>query len=215
MVTSSTPGQVLVDAIGNVLTEIGTRALRADPATLTRLRALSGKRITITSVTPPITWELTVTDQGIEVGSPGAAPPHVAVTGQPWDLLAWLSPSASFQDKGGDLTIDGDIALLEELHAILSQFSPDPAESLSKLLGEQNAATLIGTAELGLRTVQSIMEGIGRSFAENTKHRGSESSTRSANLDTVMDTMDDLRLRVDRLAARLAELEARNRDPDA
>ena len=79
----------------------------------------------------------------------------------------------------------------------------DFAASLGKVVGADVTATLLGTAEMGLKGLQSLIEGVGSSVQKTA----SDSFVAQDELDSLLTGIDELRLRVDRLAAKVSQRE--------
>ncbi len=196
------------DAIGALLADIANavsqQALATDPVLRSRLETLEGSTIEIQCVTPPATWALHVTGGSLRLASGAAAAPRAVVRGTALALGSWLLPGPS-----DDVEIDGDALLLASLREILRDFAPDLATPLANALGSDTAATLLGTAELGLKSLQSALTGM----RESLTTRSSAVFVQRPEFDELLDGIDTLRLRVDRLAARVRRHEDENR-PD-
>lgn len=193
----------LTPALGRFLADIATRttkqALHADPGLLARLRLLEGRCIEIQCTTPATTWHLKINDGGIETVHGPATAPQVIVSGTALDLLGWLTAAKTT----GRVTITGDDTLLLEVLNILRDFDPDLASPMSALLGTELSNTLLGTAEMGLQGLQSLFEGVGQSIRD----QASSNFVQQPQLNALLTGIDSLRLRVDRLAAKVKQYE--------
>ena len=190
--------------VARVFAELATRAsaqaAESDPRLRARLQALDGQCLELQCTAPPSTWHVIVKD-GTLVTQPGAAPaPQVIVRGHAMAMAAWIAPGSP---APGQLEISGDNTLATELVEILRDFQPDLVEPMSRILGPDAAATLLGTAELGLKSMQSLLSGVGQSMSDTA----AANFVRSPQLDNLLTGIDRLRLRVDRLAAKVTELE--------
>ncbi len=194
----------LANVFGDMLADVATRAtnqaLQTDPQLRARLQQLDGNTIEINCTMPPMAWHLTVLDGGLHLGSGPALQPQVIMQGSAADLAAWLFPG----NQGGRVEINGDETLLLEVAGILRDFQPDIQDPLGQLLGPQMASTLLGTAEMGLKGLRSLIEGVGR----GSPNTGGSGPVQQEQLDTVLHGIDELRLRVDRLAAQVKETSA-------
>lgn len=186
------------DAIGALLADVANaisrQALATDPVLRSRLEALEGSTIEIQCTAPPATWTLFVTGATLRLESGAAAAPRAIVRGTALTLGSWLLPG-----QNDDVEIDGDALLLANLRDIFRDFTPDLATPLANALGSDAAATLLGTAELGLKSLQSALTGM----RESLTTRSSAAFVQRPEFDELLDGIDALRLRVDRLAARV------------
>ena len=210
---------MLPDLIGTALAQLATDVsnfvLKSDAAQLEKLQSLSGNCIEFNSTAhlllPAQSWHLLVTDQGLQFFHGTAPQPQVIVTAAPTELGAWLL------NPGGatPVNVDGDQTLLFEFTELIKQIRPDFARPLQSAMGPELANTFLGTADLGLRGLKSVVA----AFRDNTVTGDSGGSSASgkvplatqAQLDTVMNTLDELRLQVDRLTA---EIEHNRSNPD-
>ena len=186
----------------DLATEVSRRALSTDPSLRDKLRELDGHCVEVRCLQPPLAWHLEVTDGTLTFKHGSAEAPHASVAGRAQALAAWLLPGGAT----ADLRIDGDPVIVERLTSVLTEFKPDLVAPLSQVLGPQGASTILGAAEAGLAGIRALMEGVGRT----SRNRGGDYVSQ-AQLDSVLHGIDELRLRMDRLAA---ELEAERRRGD-
>lgn len=201
MTGGNEPHRGLDSVLADVLADLANRSLDLDPASRARLTGLEGRRVQITTELPGAlgSRDFTLIVQGGRLRFFPHPPeaPHVVARGTPPDLLAWLVAGES--PAGSRLVIDGDTTVLSELRAALAAFRPDFAQPLSRLVGDELAQNALGAAELALASLQSALQGAGsavrdgaaRTFVDRTAFEG------------FLDQLDDLRMRVDRLAARV------------
>ncbi|NBC23025.1 MAG: hypothetical protein GVY21_06075 [Gammaproteobacteria bacterium] len=211
------PEAVLAD----LLADLVNRSLALDPASRARLENLEGSRVQITAELPfgPRDLTLTVSGGRLRCFARSDDAPHAVVRGRPQDLAAWLlgsSANAARSSAGargstgaGQVTIDGDTTVLGELSGVLREFRPDLEQPLSQVLGANAARTALGTAELALASLRSALEGAGRT----ARAGAAETFVDRRQTDRLLDELDDLRLRVDRLGARVAAEEQRRNAP--
>ena len=192
------PVDQLANTIGHLFSELATlvseRALGTDPGLAARLAELDGHTVEIRCAAPPIAWHLDVDEGALKFRHGPATAPHAIVTGSAAELAGWLLPGT----PTGDLRIDGDVIIVERLSAMLADFNPELIRPLQRMLGEQGAASILGAAEAGLAGLRSMLDGVGRA----TSSQGGD-YVRQDQLDSVLSGIDELRLRMDRLAAEL------------
>ena len=193
----------LIETLGTLLgefaTQVSNRALSTDPILRNKLANLSGTSVEIQSTVPDVVWHLAINAEQLTVVAGPAAEPTAIVRGTPVELIGWILPPASTSN----LEISGDVTRLLELADILKDFQPDLADGLSSIVGPDAASTLLGGVEFGLRGMRSLVEGVGQSLQQ----QASGNFVNRDQLDTLLTGIDDLRLRVDRLAANVARRE--------
>lgn len=195
------------------LAELANRSLDLDPASRARLAALEGRRIQITAVLPgslpPRNFTLAVEDARLRLLPQADSEPHVIVRGAPPDLIAWLLGGNPTGAAGARLTIDGDSTVLAELRAALRSYRPDLSGPLGRVLGQELAQTALGSAGLALATLRSAFEGAQQSMRDGA----ARAFVDRRQCERFLDQLDELRLRVDRLGARVQAQEHRRADP--
>ncbi len=188
----------LFDALSSITNMLSHQALEADPATAARLAGMAGRCVEFDCTIPPLQCHVQITDQGITAVPGHADQPDAIVRGTATDLAAWLLPT-----NLGNVTVDGDETLLVELRNILSRYQPDLAGPLNSLVGEQAAATLLGTAEMALKGLRALFEGIGQSM----QRQAAGQFIARDHIDQLLRDIDELRLRIDRLSAGVTQAE--------
>lgn len=197
---------VLADLLGDA----ANAGLELDPASRARLAALEGREVRLVAELPlPLgTRELSLAVRAgrLRCFARGSERPDVVVRGTGPDLAAWLlRPGGNGPRAAGSrLQIDGDGTVLAELEALLRGFRPDPAPVLGRLLGDELADAALGTAELAFAALRSALAGAGQAL----RHGAADIFVDRERAAGFLDELDDLRLRVDRLQARV---EARER----
>lgn len=179
------------------------------------LAQLDGRRIHIVAQHTP--WDLTLLSEGghlrVLPGEPAGSdkvPPDVTLTGTPLALLALQREDPAVVIRRGDVTLSGDGeagARFQELAVLLR---PDFEEALSRLIGDTPA---FGAGELlrkamdwGRATVATQATNVGEYLSHERHILVSRAEGRS-----FIEGVDTLREDVDRLAARVAQLETRER----
>jgi ubiquinone biosynthesis protein UbiJ len=196
-----------LETLSEALAALANASLNLDPASRARLSALEGRRVRIVAeLPPPLTappFTLEVRDARLEVHLQELNPPNVIVRGSLPDLAQWLLTGAT--GARGGLHIDGDTTVLLELAAVLRGFAPDPAGPLGRLVGPETAATLVGAGEMALAGLRSAAAAVSGSLRQGAADR----FVNRQQMDRFLDTLDDMKLRVDRLGARVSAEEAR------
>jgi ubiquinone biosynthesis accessory factor UbiJ len=189
------------------LAALANASLDLDPASQARLAALEGYRVQVVADAPPplgpLHLGLTVTAGRLRFHARALDRPNVIVRGAPMDLATWLATGQA--TASGGLTIDGDGTVLQELMNLVRGFRPDPGGPLERLLGPDLAARALGGVELMLAGLRSAAEAAGAAVGQGAARQFVDRQQ----LERFLDGVDDLRLRVDRLAARVSAREAR------
>lgn len=197
----------LDSVFADVLADLANRSLDLDPASRARLAALDGRRVQLSAALPPPfgrrDFTLQVSGGRLRLLPHAAVDPHVIVRGSVPDLLAWLLGGENA--ARGRLDIDGDSTVLAELRAALKAFRPELGEPLRRLLGDELTQSALGAAELALATLRSAFEGVQQSVRDGAAHAFVD----RRECERFLDELDELRLRVDRLAARVQTEEQR------
>jgi ubiquinone biosynthesis protein UbiJ len=147
---------------------------------------------------PTMIGYIHVEDQKMRFVSGAAESPHVVIKGSAANILRWLR-----ETETEDLIIDGDHNTLLSFLDLAQSFDPDIEHTLTELLGPSVAGRAAGTAELGLRGLHSLIQGVGQSL----KGKAAETFVEKDEFDSLLGGLDELRLRVDRLSANLRERE--------
>ena len=197
----------LDSVLADALADLANRSLDLDPASRARLSALEGRRLQLSTTLPgPLgrrDFTLMVSGGRLRLSPHAAAEPHVIVRGSAPDLLAWLLGGEGAER--GRLDIDGDSTVLAELRAAIAAFRPELGEPLRRLVGDELTQTALGAAELALATLRSALEGVQQSMRDGAAHAFVD----RRQCERFLDELDELRLRVDRLDARVQAEEQR------
>jgi len=196
----------------DLLAELANRSLDLDPASRARLAGLEGSRVQITAELPfgPRDLTLAVSAGRLRCFARADDAPHAIVRGRPQDLAAWLLGTGPVRSRGSTgIAIDGDTTLLGELTGVLRDFRPDLEQPLARVLGAEAARTALGSAELALASLRSALQGAGHTVRAGA----AETFVDRRQTARLLDELDDLRMRVDRLGARVAAEEQRRNAP--
>ena len=193
--------------LADALATLANASLDLDPAGRARLSALEGRRVQIVAeLPPPLTarhFTLEVEDARLRLHSRDLDRPNVVVTGSVPDLAQWLLTGET--GARGGLRIDGDTTVLLELAAVFRGFTPDLAGPLSRVVGEETAASLLGAGEMAMAGLRSAAAAVTGSLRQGAADR----FVSRQQMDRFLDALDDMKLRVDRLGARVSAEEAR------
>ncbi|MFU8815965.1 MAG: hypothetical protein ACNA7W_11515 [Pseudomonadales bacterium] len=209
--TDPRPAAGLEAVLADTLAALANASLDLDPVSHARLAALEGCLVQITTEAPPPLGErhfgLTVSGGRLRFYAHALERPHVIVRGTPIDLA--MSLFAREGAAGARVVIDGDATMLRQLTAVLRGFRPDPGIPLERLLGRDLAGRALGGVELALATLRSAFDAAGASVRQGAARNFAD----SRQLEGFADELDELQLRVDRLAARVRAEEQRRAPP--
>lgn len=213
----------LESLFARVAGELSSQTLKLDPASYPRLEALAGTRIRF-DITPPAVPGLAAEPRSLllvvqpdalllEAGSQAEA--HAVVSGALPDIVQTFFTPPGGSDNPANTSrvrIEGDEAVLQAVAALFRDLQPDLAEPLAKVIGREAADNLIGAAEAGLAFLRSAAESLATGARKQAEHAWVTDQAQ----DSLLNRVDDLRLRIDRLDARvrLAEQRAAPPGPD-
>jgi len=193
---------------GRALEAALNRLLALDPDTRTALSALEGQRIQLTMEAPPLALELTVRDGRLVVGPANAATePDLAVRSTLGGLLAQLPFLRPNTGAGvGKMKIAGDAELARQLQRLAERYDPDWNLPFTELFGDVLGVQIANGVRAALRVGRDGATQLARHGAEFLTEESRDAIGR-AELDAHLDDVDALRDRVERLAARMHNLQ--------
>jgi len=187
------------DSLALLTSNLTAAGLRLDPAMQARLRAIDGRSIAIKSSLPPIQLFIVVEGGTLGIRSSFAGKPNVAVSGSGLELANWLAAPHRIDN----ITIEGDETVLLEVTAALRAFDPDLLTPFTTLFGVAQTQNILGGAELAVSVIRSAAEGVGQAIEKTAAAQFVSREDTGA----LLDVLDDLRERIDRLAARIKAAE--------
>lgn len=107
-----------------------------------------------------------------------------------------------------DIEVTGDLIFLQDVKNIISEIDPDFEESLSKIIGDPLAHTIGNFFRNANQTQKDFRKTFGRNLTEYLQEETAYLPTRDE-VDTFYTQVDQLSLDTERLAARIARLEAK------
>lgn len=175
---------------------------------LNRLQALQGKLIRLHITNPDMQFDILPTTERIRVSTDYAAEPDVTITGSALGFMRL----ATAEDSGKAMlaqgvTIAGDTGLGMQFSQILREVNIDWEELASRAVGDVMAHQLGQIA----RQSKGWLDDTAHAMRLNTQEYLQEEVRlvpAEAELKAYLDAVDDLRMDVDRLEARLKQLEA-------
>ena len=193
----------LFELLQDWVNQLSRSSLALDPLVQQRLQHLDGQVIEVECTQPELTAHVTVVSAGLDLSRGPAVAPNVQLRGT---APALLGRALSIEGNAA-VEVNGDETLLLQLLEILSGYRPDPTPVLAKLMGNDPAQTLSAALELGAQTTMGLVEsGIHDLMQRSTGSLQRHFTTRS-NADALQNQLDDMRLRIDRAAARVQQLE--------
>jgi ubiquinone biosynthesis protein UbiJ len=184
------------------------------------LAQLEGRRMRVVARYTP--WELTLLAEGGRLrllpGEPGVVPDgpwppaDVTLAGTPLALLALQREDPAVVIRRGDVTLTGDGETGARFQELARLLRPDLEEGLSRLIGDIPAqgvgAWLRRSLEWGRATLDTQAANAGEFLAHESRLLVPRAEARQ-----FIEEVDALREQVDRVAARVALLEARGKQP--
>ena len=202
---SRTPGLLSATALATVERAINT-ALRAAPDTAAKLAVHTGRLVAVEVTLPPLSVYALIVEDGVELYHRSDAQADITIQGSPVDIAAQLlnwktRPSVI----GGPVRIEGNRELLQELQQLALQLDIDWGALLEPITGSELAQQL----DYGARrffgwareTATRLVEQIG-DYASN---ESALMPSRRERYEFGQD-IDELRMDVDRLEARIQQL---------
>lgn len=199
-----TPNSDILDQfLRDLVNTISRQAAKIDPDFEGKLKPLAGQVIEISCTSPAKTWHLKLGEPIIKLCSGAAVEPNAVLQGTAIELFKALSSGTG----GSNIRIDGDETLLVELIAVSKNFYPDLAGPLASLLGEHKANRITALIETGIESIANFTSSLKKDIALEVNTKIAESFTSKKDFDNQLSELDDLRLRIDRLNARLSQRE--------
>ena len=189
----------LLLALQRLLNDLSERAIHLDPVAAKNFTSLTGQVIEIHCLEPALTWHLTLQESSIEVHAGASNNPNVAVTGKPLGLLQMLMTGATSET----VVIDGDAAVLMALHTLAKDYSPDPAKLLDAWLGRETGQRAAALVELSMAALGELLTSTRAQAHHATQNYFNERYTTQDQGKGLAGRLDQLRLRIDRLEAKL------------
>ena len=207
------PFDSLKPLAGRTLEAALNRALALDPETRDDLRALDGRRVVLRIASPPLTVQVRVAGNRLEVGPADEDEPDLAVRATLGGLLSQL-PFFKRDDAPpvGKLRIEGDADLARRLQKLAGRFDPDWQQPFAAVFGDVLGVQIAHAIAGGLRHARDAAGAFASNAAEFITEESRDVVAR-AELNAFHDDVDALRDEVDRIAARVTR--ARGRIEDA
>jgi len=183
-------------------------ALKQDPVTLRAIARFSGKAMHI-HCSGPITWQvfMLVGENGIALQSTYEGPTDAKISGSIAALATLgLSKQQSEALFKGDISMSGDTSFIQELYAAFKNLDIDWEDHFARLFGDitTNKASELArdTKQWSNNSLDALMDD-----TEEYLHEEARLLPTRAEVKRFANDLDELRLGIDRIAARLAAIE--------
>ena len=195
--------------VGRLL-ERAVRQARADsPRAVDLLKSLSGRKLGVRILGTACNVVVESTGETLRLVDGSA---DATITGGPLALLTLGGPEPQAVISRGDVAIGGDAEIAQQFRELGMLLRPDIEAGLSQLIGRSGA-------HVAMRGLQAIIRGtrerawtMTQNVAEYLAHERGELVSR-AEAEHFLRGVDEMRERLDRLQARLAEADQRTRRP--
>jgi len=190
------------------LLERAVAQARADsPRAVALLAALQGRRLSVRIEGTP--WSYVVESTGLTLRSvrdTSEAAPDASISGAPLSLLALAGTDPQAVIARGDVTIAGDAEIAQQFRELGMLLRPDLEAGMSHLLGRSGAHIAMMALRAAKAWTRSTAWTATQNVAEYLAHERGDLVSRSEAEHFLRD-VDRLREQVDRLEARLLQLE--------
>ncbi len=176
-------------------------ALRYDPATRLGLARLSGQVLAVEITSPAVTLYLTGDDQGVSLMTHWEGEVDTRLKGSLPALLK-LARNPGGQLATGDVEVMGNTGLLMTMQGLLKNLDIDWEEALTGVLGDVFGHQAAGFLRGGARYAHDRAEEKRRLVSEFLTEELRSLPSR-VELEDFYQSVDELRLRLDRLEARI------------
>lgn len=182
------------------------RYLTLDPESAKRLRGLEGKTITMELEGLKLRFQLRILENKIQISEGDSLPADICIRGTPVSLITLaLSRDKKNHFFNGNVTIEGNAELGQQIIDLFDQLEIDWEEHLSQLIGDFPAHQLGRFTRRFLSWGKEAGESLGQSVNEYI-HEEKPWFPPEAALQEFYTGIDELRLDLDRLEARVKRL---------
>ena len=181
------------------------RYFQLDPDSKQRLQILNGKVATLEWLPFHFVLQCIFKDNEVQIQPQDDLPADVKISGTPWQMFNQLMKNETNLTRAGDLTIEGDVGVAQQLLALFKDLEWDKEDYLSQLIGA------IPTYHVS-RTLKQMKHGwdtVKHSFESNLNEYLHEETNWFPPKESIMDFLADvdvLRMDVDRIEAKLNQL---------
>jgi ubiquinone biosynthesis accessory factor UbiJ len=184
------------------------REVAGSPRARELLAELAGRTLQVTlRFTPWRAW-LHASGQRLLITRSESGSADASVSGSPLAMLAMLREPPEDVIQRGDVRIEGDAEVARKFQQLAELLRPDLEEALSRIVGDVPAHGIGNFLRRALDYGRGSARTAAMNVGEYLTHERRELVPR-AEADPFLKDVDTLRESTDRLAARVAELEAR------
>lgn len=194
--------------------ELGlNRVLQMDSTALPRLARLSGKVIAVDGQSPLLQLFILPSGNGLQLAAHWQAPADCQLRASPSSLLQLaLSKDKTAILHRPEVSLSGDSAALMELAAILQDLELDWEYELARWLGPVASPLLAGHLRSRARWTAASLDSLRLDLADYLSEE-SRSLVGRREADARFSELDQLKLALERLDARVARLHLTSSDP--
>lgn len=196
---------MLTERVEAVLNRQATGSPRAQAL----LAQLEGRALRIEATFTPLLLELRSDGTALRLLRNPDGEPDARMSGTPLALLGLLRANPEEAIRSGSVTITGDAELANRFRELLQLLRPEVEEELSRVIGDAPAHTLGRLVSGALGWTRNAGATTLRNVGEYLAHERGDLVPQAEAADFLAG-VDRLREDVDRLAARVAQLESRD-----
>ncbi len=197
--------------------QILSAILGSDPHIRKTLNQFAGKAIQISTSAPPLKLCIIFDEDSVRInaldGSKHALPIDAVVRGSVQELLAQLFGSASSSLGASAIEVTGDVQLVQDIFTTIKRLDLDWKDYLSRFLGDVPTHELGRVSDRSRAWASQVQSNIHRNVDDYLKEEIQLFPHRNE-LNNFSAGVDDLRLRIDRLQARVEALSSRLPDQE-
>lgn len=188
--------------------------LALDDASKTRLKSLNGKIFSIELLPFHLVFHLYFLDDRIEIKQNELVEPDAKIIGTPLQLVSLIMTKENrHRFFAEDLIIEGNAELGQQVTDLFDEIEIDHEELLSHLIGDVPAYHVNKASNTALTWLKNTGNTLLQNINEYTHEEIAWFPTKEA-LQDFFDDIDNIRMDVDRLEARMAILQSQFRDKE-
>jgi ubiquinone biosynthesis protein UbiJ len=193
----------LFETLQNWTNQLSQSWLSLDPLLQQRINNCADQTVEVECTQPSLIVHINIFTDRLTLHRGPAAAPNVQLRGTATALLS----RALTDESLATVEVNGDETLLLELLDILRGYRPDLAPVLAKLLGDDTAQTITAALELAAQTARRLASSQIQDVVQTSKTSMQRHFAAQVEADELQSQLDQLRLRIDRAAARVQNLE--------
>jgi ubiquinone biosynthesis protein UbiJ len=183
---------------------LANESAHLDPLTRKRIGALAGRSISIETSPTGEATTLHFDGDSIRLSSGSIDAPSVIVRGTP---TALASAFVGVGSTGSGVSIEGDEVVLDQFRSIVRDYRPDVLTPLENLVGKDAAQAITSVIELGFAAISAIGRSLGDEGSRLAREGVRQKYLTKPEFDSFLDSIQALRVRIDRLAVRTDAVE--------